>query len=332
MIGTNIKILLLSAVLAACSYPVIKIQQSVSASHHNSGSGIVVDFGVAHGEPVFNMDDFKPGDCVERRINVNNVSGKTKKIFIKTKNIVDDASLSSVLSIVIQSNNNFLFGYPNPKTLTDFYHQSTPDGIYLLNLTKNTKADFDIKICFDEDAGNTYQLTQTQFDLTFFAQDKDTPDPEIDLPHECQHLAGIITKVMHGTPNNDTINGTSANELIYSYDGNDKIYPGSGSDCVVTGNGNNVIMDVSGNDVFVTGNGNDSVKAGSGNDTIYSGGGNDILEGESGNDIVYGQEGDDLMKGGSGNDKLTGDDGNDTAFGDSGFDTCSAENKNSCEI
>lgn len=194
------------------------------------------------------------------------------------------------------------------------------------------------------------------------------PEP-IELPAECSSLAGQITAIIEGTPEDDDLKGTSANELILGYDGNDKIDGKGGNDCIVGGSGNDKLEGGSGNDVILGGAGEDDIEGGNDRDIIYGGldndtieggngddelfgedgddeieggagvdvirggPGNDIIEGGSGNDDIRGNEGDDTIEGNSGDDLLSGGDDTDDLDGGSGTDTClSGETLNSCEL
>lgn len=306
---------------------------------------LIVDFGVPEGEPIFDFDDFKPGDCVDHTINVENTGDDTVMVVLKAEDTTNPDQLPNVLEVIIQENGTDLYGGGvGHKTLEDLFEDSQ-SGINLSPLSGGASTDYGITICFDINAGNEHQKSIVVFDIIF-----KTSLPPIELPEECSHLTGIITKVIEGTPENDRIHGSTANELIITYEGNDRIHPSSGHDCIVAGPGDDRVIGTSGNEVVIGGKGNDRLNGGSGNDIIYAGPGNDRVNLGSGEDTAYGGDGDDRIRGGSGddtifggggNDRLWGDSGNDSldgegdidnATGNSGVDTCEAESESSCEL
>ena len=282
---------------------------------------LTVDFGVPPTAPIFDFNDFKPGDCAVRSVGVTNDAIETEIVAIRSDNDADPDSLATQLSIIISEDSNDLYGGTSgAKSLAEFYSESNPDGIALSELPGGQSTTYDIEICFDFDSGNEYQKTSTVFDLIF-----GTNTPPIILPPECKHLEGIITEKIEGTEGNDKIHGSTANELIISYGGNDRIDPSSGSDCIITGPGNDRVQGTTGDEVIIGGEGNDRLDGGTGNDIIIGGPGNDRLRGGKDNDIIYGDEGNDNINLGSGDDEAHGGDGNDVIRGGSGIDTIWAD-------
>ena len=286
-------------------------------------------------DPLFNFDDFKPGDCTEKSITVTNSGIEDARVAIKSdkEQIVGDFDLSTQLDFVVSENSIPLYGdlsSTGPKTLAEFYVDSDAmDGIILSDVPGNGgQTIYKIKICFDLNSGNDYQETKTVFDLIF----GEILVP-IKLPPECRHLEGIVTEKIEGTEGNDELEGTTASELILGFGGNDDIDPNGGHDCVVAGEGNDRVDSSTGNDVISGGEGDDRLKGGSENDVIWGGIGNDRIEGGTGTDTLYGENGNDRVYGESDNDYLDGGADTDRLYGGSGTDTCVAgENLSSCEI
>ena len=288
------------------------------------------------GDPIFTLDDFKPGDCVERTVEVENNDQDDAIVGVYSDNEIDSDALAFVLTIEVTEGINTVYG---PESLDTFASDSDVlNEIELSNLPGGNQTSYDFEVCFDEDAGNQYQGQSLSFDLKF----GEILVP-LDLPEECDLLEGLIFEKIEGTPGNDNIDGTIANELILgnggndridgegghdciiTLEGNDRIRGGSGNDIIVAGDGNNRVRGGSGEDVIISGAGNDRINAGTGDDVVTSGPGNDRVEGSSGDDFLASDEGNDRVRGGSGNDTIFAGTGNDRAWGGSGDDTINME-------
>ncbi len=358
-----------SLVLVIVGYQFIQQRPQQASAHYqvHSGNLLITYLGVPiGGDPIFQVHNMLPGDCVTRTVQVKNNGTNPANITVRSDNEIDDDGLSTQLDLTISENATDLYGGTNgTKTVNDFFTDSNPDGLPLSTVTGNGgTTSYDFQVCFKTTAGNEYQLTQTIFDLIF----KQTKPP-VQLPEVCSDLQGIVTEVITGTPGHDKLEGTPANELIIGLAGNDKIHGGGGHDCIIGGDGKDKLYGQSGNDIIDGGEGKDKIDAGSGNDlifggaeqdnidsgsgedTIYAGPGNDKvnagsqddlvyggtgkdqIKGGSGNDQLYGEDDDDKLQGGSGNDYLDGGPDQDRLHGDSGTDTCVAgENLHSCEL
>lgn len=287
--------------------------------------------------PVFTVTNMLPGDEVEEEIKVKSNAGSTLAIAARFEKTEETQEFADILDVEINVNPTIFTG-----TLEGLF---SAGNIFLFNLAPGEDKSFKVKVKFPSGAGNEYQEARVVFDIIF------ATEITIDLPPECQHLAGVITNVVEGTEGNDNLHGTVQADLILAKGGNDRIDSSSGSDCVVGGEGNDKIGSESGDDVVIAGGGNDKVKSGSGNDTVYGGPGNDTIDtgsgedyveggpgndnirGGSDNDELYGQEGNDNMRGGSGNDLLDGGADTDNLHGNSGTDTCvDGETLTSCEL
>src|SRR4030067_1534232 len=82
--------------------------------------------------PIFNFDDFKPGDCTqESQIEVTNAGINTALVAIRSTNVDDPDNFSQALEIIISENSNDLYGGTSaggPKKLADFFNDSAnPD-------------------------------------------------------------------------------------------------------------------------------------------------------------------------------------------------------------
>lgn len=265
------------------------------------------------GAPLFVIEDFKPGDCVTRIVDVENNATTDSDVAVRSVNEIDLDSLSTVFTITIKEGVTVLYN----KHLDEFFADSDAvDGVPLSTVPGESSTSYEFTVCFDIDAGNEFQEKSVQFDLKF---GEITPPP-IPLPAVCKDLEGIVTEKIEGTPGDDNIKGTTASELILGKAGNDKIKGGGGHDCIIGGGGNDYIKGGSGNDIITGNAGNDKIKGGSGYDVIRGGLGDDNIDGGSGNDTIYGHSGEDKIKGGNGDDLIYGGKGNDKIKGGSGHD------------
>ena len=277
--------------------------------------------GGATPETLFNELDFKPGDCKEALVSVENLSAGNSIVGVFSDGETDSDGLSSALTIEINDGINTLYG---PLPLSQFFSDSDIlNQINLLTLPGISTAGLNFKVCFPNTDDNELQGDSVVFDLKF-----GQIPPPIELPEVCKALEGIVTSQIDGTPGNDNINGTSASEFIRGFEGNDKILGGGGSDCLIGDGGNDKLEGGTGNDIILGGEGNDSIKGGSDKDVIYGEGGNDNIDSGSADDIVYGGEGNDQIEAGEGKDYVEGGAGNDTVRGGSGEDTVFGQSGN----
>ena len=148
------------------------------------------------------------------------------------------------------------------------------------------------------------------------------------------------SKIIMGTPNNDTLTGTSGNDCIIGLggqdvikglggddaisggDGDDILWGGDGNDWISGGTGQDTIWGEAGADMCIGGDGDDIIHGGAGNDQLFGGQGQDKLWCEDGDDQADGGTGDDTIDGGSGNDYLKGGPDHDTLNGGGGNDQC----------
>src|SRR3989344_6438483 len=301
-----------------------------------------VDWGVEEGKPVFEINNFAPGDADSRYVRIKNNASNIRPVGFRGILTKDSGSLSERLLLTVSSEGVDYYGGSGDKALVQFFTDGTgPDGIPLFNLASGEEKTVVFKVVFDPDAGNDYQNTSVVFDLNIGIA--------ITVPEECLSV-NFKSDPIFGTQNNDRIRGTNGNDLIYGNEGNDIlsgsngsdiIYAGPGNDRITASNGNDKVYGQEGNDFIHGGNGEDELTGGSGsdeilgsngNDLITGDGHNDILEGGNGNDRIYGGPSDDILEGGNGRDYLDGGDGTDTISGNLGLDTCFSEIKSGCEL
>lgn len=264
-------------------------------------------------ETLFNELDFKPGDCKEAIVKVENLGSGNSIVGVFSDGEFESDGLSGNLMIEITVGTNTLY---DPLLLSQFFTDSdVVNEIELLTLAGNATVNLHFKICFPETDANGLQGDKVVFDLEFGQIKK-----PIELPEVCKDLEGIVTVVIDGTPGDDELDGTGASELIRGFEGNDEIDGNGGDDCIIGGPGEEDIDGGSGNDIIDGGSEHDDIDAGSGNDYVAAGEGNDKVDGGSGLDEIYGQGGNDHIKGGSENDYIEGGLGNDKIEGGSGLD------------
>lgn len=301
------KLLLIISIIALAGVSFLSFIQNRFITSAQAAGGLEITYlNLPLSGPIFNIQNFLPGDCVSREVVAKNASHKPIELKVRSEEETDNDNLATQVDWEIKSGSVL---YTN--ILKNFYNQNQ---VSLGTLQPNQSKTFEFKACFKTTAGNEYQNTLTSFDLVFATKFGHTPPPN-NLPSQCQHLNGKIDKFIIGDEENNHLVGGSKKEFIDGRGGNDRIEGWSDEDCLVGGDGN------------------DRIDGGSGKDIILGGEGNDDLRGSSGDDRIYGMEGNDTLRGESGNDYLDGGAGIDTIFGSSGNDTCvSGENNNSCEL
>ena len=301
-----------------------------------------IDWGVPAGQPIFQVNNFLPGETAERTVSIFNGASSSKPVAVVGAKTDELKDLANVLEITISQNGTDLYGGNlGAKTLAQFFQESAiPNAIFLFNLNPGDSKQLKFKIKFQGGAGNYYQGARVVFDIILGLY--------YQVPEECRGIK-FSRPPIFGTEKADVLRGGNGNDLIFGFGGNDKIDGSNGDDCLVGGfgndkidgsNGNDVILGNEGNDILDGSNGNDLIKGGAGDDKIYGSNGDDLLYGEQGNDFIdggngadslFGGAGNDTLRGGNNDDILLGGEDNDTAWGDLGKDRCEAEKKFKCE-
>ncbi len=248
-----------------------KIGQFFRPSYVEAVGDLFVDFGVALGQPVFNISNMKPGDTVSKTIIVKNEASTPRPVAIRGIKTNGLGLLENALEVTISKGGTDLYGgTTGVKTLAQFFSQSAgPIGIPLSTLTPSQTADYVITVKFKQSAGNEYQQKNIVFTIQIGIYTT--------LPAACETMQLTGTPIF-GTQRNDIINGTPGNDLIMTFEGNDIVNAGGGNDCVI---------------------------AGAANDVVNGGAGNDYMEGNEGPDILNGNAGVNVGNGGPGQDICT---------------------------
>ena len=153
------------AILATISLALISPKgTSATGSHPSPDGNLIITWDTAPNGPIFSLDDFKPGDCVEKTVKVKNGTNKSAKVFV-TSTATENSNLSNATNIQIWAGTTSIYG---PKTLNQFFLDSAPTaGLYLSEVPANSTVIYKFKVCFDINAGNDYQKLKVVFDLTF---------------------------------------------------------------------------------------------------------------------------------------------------------------------
>lgn len=244
-------------------------------------AGLLIDWGVTPGTPIFTITGMAPGQSETHTVQVHNGSTEAVPVGIRGMKVTETGNLASALDIKISKNGIDLYGgTTGPKTLQQFFDEApTPSFIPLSNLNPSQDASYTVTVTFKESATNEFQAKNITFDLRI--------GPAITVPESCKNIV-FTNEPIYGTKNNDIINGTNGNDMIFAFKGNDIINAKAGNDCIIADHGNDNISGGDGQDIIFGNDGNDIIKGEKGNDTLYAGKGNDILDGGAGTDSCSG--------------------------------------------
>ena len=129
-------------------------------------NGLDIDLGVDSGEPIFDLDDIKPGDVITREIEATNNTGVAQYIGVVCSEVDEFKNLSEVLEIVIKANGITVYGGTlGVKTVEEFCSLSDPTPLSVVSAGDTTTYTF--IVTFPASAGNQYQQSRYVFDLIF---------------------------------------------------------------------------------------------------------------------------------------------------------------------
>lgn len=246
-------------------------------------AGLLIDWGVTPGTPIFTITNMAPGQSKTHTVQVHNGTSDIIPVGIRGMKISETGNLATALDITISANGIPVYGSASstgPKTLQQFFNEAPiPSFISLSNLNSNQNANYTVTVTFQQSARNEYQAKNITFDLRI--------GPAIPVPQACQNIA-FTNEPIYGTKDNDVINGTKGNDMIFAFKGNDITDSKAGNDCIIADQGNDIINAGEGNDIVFGNDGNDIINGGKGNDTLYADKGNDILNGDAGFDLCSG--------------------------------------------
>lgn len=287
---------------------------------------LTINWGVPSGDPIFVVPDMVPGQTETRTVEVSNGAPGDRPMGVQGVEDTLDSALAEVLLLTIAVNGTSVYGEGSAtgeKTLADFFSDSAGlTGIALVTVPSGQTREIMFTVQFAESAGNEFQQTSVQFDLTLGIA--------VDLPAECAAIE-FSGDPIFGTRRGERLRGTNGNDLIIGFEGGDSIDGRNGDDCILGGPGGDALNGGNGNDVLFGEAGGDSLRGGNGADLLFGGDGSDGLYGGNGADTAFGGAGSDGLFGNNGPDTLLGEAGSDFAAGGLGSDTCDAEATISCE-
>lgn len=129
---------------------------------------LVINFGVPPGYPIFVVENMLPGDSEDRNIIITNNGETPHLIIVRGVKTGESGNLSSILDFVISENGSDLYGgTAGVKTLSQFFTDSTPNGVNLNTVNPGQTKTYNFKASFPQNAGNAFQNTRVVFDLVF---------------------------------------------------------------------------------------------------------------------------------------------------------------------
>ncbi len=174
MTKKRLMIFLISLTVAVSGMVTIIINDFRQAKNVQAVGDLLITYsGVPLGGPVFNLTDYKPGDCTEREIKVENNGTETHRVFVKgvkTGGTGDEPLLESTLDMVITGEQN-IYGSSPAKKVKQFFTDSA-NGLILSELKEGKSISFKFKVCFPIEAGNEFQKKSVIFDLIFGSPDQ----------------------------------------------------------------------------------------------------------------------------------------------------------------
>ena len=128
-----------------------------------------IDFGGHHGNPLFMLEDMKPGDVEVREIELKNKSYIDRYLTVRCEEIEEYKDFSGILEIIISVDSNDIYGGDTGhKTVDEFCQEaSDEDGIPLSIVGAEEMEIFTFTVLFPSEAGNEYQKAKYVFNLIF---------------------------------------------------------------------------------------------------------------------------------------------------------------------
>jgi len=155
------KILLVASVLISIIGIYDFYKSSQSPSYAQSFGSLTVNFHSSiPGNTFFNINNFFPGQAINKDIDVKN-GGNNTEVFVKgvKKSGNGNPKLENVLDLKITQGSNTLYS----KRLGDFFNEN----ISLGNINKNQTKSYNFRVTFETSAGNPYQGKTVTFDMDF---------------------------------------------------------------------------------------------------------------------------------------------------------------------
>jgi hypothetical protein len=157
------KILLLISILISIIGIYDYSKTSQTPSYAQSYGSLTVNFHSSlPGNTVFDINNFLPGQSINKNIDVKNNGDKTTEVFVKgiKRSGNSNPKLENVLDLKITQGSTVLYS----KRLNNFLDG---DKISLGKINKNQSKTYNFKVTFDPNAGNPYQGKTVKFDIDF---------------------------------------------------------------------------------------------------------------------------------------------------------------------
>lgn len=128
-----------------------------------------IDLGGHHGNPLFTLEDMKPGDIEVREIKLKNNSYVDRYLTVQCEEVEEYKDFAGVLEIIISMDGNDIYGgNTGYKTVDEFCQEAAgEDGISLSIIAAGVKEVFTFTVLFPSEAGNEYQMARYVFNLLF---------------------------------------------------------------------------------------------------------------------------------------------------------------------
>lgn len=163
-----LKILLVIAIITGAIYFGGGLEKIFNPTTVRAFGNLLVDFHVPVGTPIFNLENMKPGDSIDRPIDVTNNASDVSDVRIKgirDSGVGGTPLIESVLTLTINDGATTVYG---PKTLDDFFTDSaTTDGVPLSIVNPSGHKTYDFVVSFPSSAENEFQAKSVALDLTF---------------------------------------------------------------------------------------------------------------------------------------------------------------------
>jgi len=183
-----------------------------------------IDFGGHHGNPLFFLQDMKPGDVEEREISLKNKSYVDRYLTVRCEEVEEYRNFSEILEIIISVDGIDIYGGTTGyKTVEEFCQEAAGEGGIPLSIvgTGETKV-FTFMVKFPSEAGNEYQEAKYVFNLEFdFLKGKSLIINEVYYHSE---EIGCGCSCCCGDFKNEECGESSCPDNIYEYSTGDSCY------------------------------------------------------------------------------------------------------------
>jgi hypothetical protein len=172
----SIRKIILLILIPVVSFLLYGIYQSNQVPNIKAAGDLTIRVGGKgiNGNPIFEFDNFAPGDFKEVTIEVANGDSVDRHLSIKGRLTEDNKDLGEVLFLeIFNGSDEIILGGPGEKmTIEDFFDRGDPDnpkdnGFPLFVVESGDSKELKIKVIFSPEADNEYQDARVVFDLIF---------------------------------------------------------------------------------------------------------------------------------------------------------------------